>query len=130
VRVNDMIERTETEARRRRSAMLSAVAACVTIALFAWSFVIHSHGSDASAPIRTWLLMIGLPAIIVSAAAALQYAKTLHTGAGAAAAVLYWVLFAVFLLSAAEAFLPGALLQTAAWFVSRPSRRSGRTVTP
>jgi hypothetical protein len=110
--------------------MLSAVAACVTAALFAWSLVIHSYGSDASAPTRTWLLVIGLPAIIASAAAAIQYRKTLHTGAGAAAAAVYWVLFAVFLVSAVDAFLPGALLQTAAWFVSRPSRRSGRPATP
>ena len=106
--------------RRRRSALLSALAASVTAAFFVWSLAIHSNGSDGS--VRVWLMLIGIPPIALSVLAAVQYLRTSHTGAGAASTAVYWVLTIVFFVSAGSAFLLGAILQTAAWFVSRPKR--------
>jgi hypothetical protein len=106
--------------RRRRSALLSALAAGFTAAVFVWSIAIHSNGSDG--PVRVWLIMIALPPVVLSVLAAAQYARTSHTGAGAAATAVYWVLTVLFFVSAGGAFLLGAILQTAAWFICRPRR--------
>ena len=67
-----------------------------------------------------WLLTITVVPIVMSIAAAIQYRRSAHTGAGAAAAAVYWALFVVLFFHAAELFFFGALLQTAAWFISRP----------
>jgi hypothetical protein len=116
-----MSEVAEPQAERRRtSAVLSLMAACSTLGLFAWSFVIHLRGSNDSAPVRAWLVIISLPAIAVSASAAAQYRWGRHSGAGAAAAVVLWVLVLLFNLRAGVAYFPAAVLQTVAWFISRP----------
>lgn len=111
--------RTDMLARRRKSAWLSAIAAGVTASLFLTSAVKY----NTQAPNRAWLLMIALPPIVLSVAAWVQYLRTTHTGAGAAAAAVYWVMFVVFFFHAGEAFVLGALLQTVAWYLSRPTRR-------
>jgi len=90
------------------------------VRLFAWSLVIHSHGSNDSASIRAWLVIISLPAVAVSATAAGQYRWGRHTGAGAAAAVLLWVIVLVFNVAAGVEYFPAAVLQTIAWLISRP----------
>jgi hypothetical protein len=113
--------RNDTRTRRRRSALLSTIAAALTASFFVLAIVV-----DSSSAITEWLLTIGLPPVVSSVVAAVQYRRTPHTGAGAAAAVLYWVFLVVFYLEGGLVFVPGALLQTAAWFVSRPrSPRKG-----
>jgi hypothetical protein len=106
--------------RRRRSALLSALAAGVTAALFVWDGL----SREAYGPHLVWLLWIGLPTVAVSAAAAIQYRWKTHSGAGAAGAVVYWVFIVVFSTQEAGAFLIGAILQTCAWYISRPGRRA------
>lgn len=89
-----------------------------TFAVFAASFAFWNHeGAN-----RIWLVGVALPPICLSLAAAFQYAHGNHSGAGAAAAVVYWVVIALTLMSALEGLLLGAMLQTTAWFISRPGR--------
>lgn len=106
--------------RRRWSSRLSLAAATVTGAVMVWSI---SRNSDPGAGWLRWLISIGLPPIIVSLLAAAQYRWGRSNGAGAAAAVLYWVLSAMFLMGALALYLFGGILQTVAWYVSRPTRR-------
>ena len=75
-----------------------------------------------------WIAMIGLPPIVLSIAAAVQYRWGHSTGAGAAAVALYWVFLIVFNVRAADLFFFGALFQTVAWFVSRPRSKRTRPV--
>jgi hypothetical protein len=81
--------------------------------------------SDATRWWFFWILSIGAPPIALSLLAAAQYQRGHHTGAGAAAAAVYWVLLITYNIRAAALYLIGALLQTTAWFLSRP-RRSAR----
>lgn len=104
--------------RRRRSAVLSFVAASTTLVVFA-SFAVTTSSS-----IRAWLVFIAVPAVAMSVAAGVQYLRTAYTGAGAAAVAVYWTLV-LLNFRAGPAYVPGAVLQTIAWFVSRP-RRDGR----
>jgi hypothetical protein len=101
--------------RRRRAARLSALAGLITALIF---------GADAlSRPsVSVWLLWIAVPPIALSGAAAFQYRRREGTGAGAAAAATYWVSIYLFTFSAGPAYLPGAVLQTVAWFGTRPRR--------
>ena len=70
----------------------------------------------------TFLIWISFPPIVFSVAAAVQYRQTSQRGAGASAAVVYWLFIVVFYIQGGQVFVPGALLQTAAWWVSRKSR--------
>lgn len=122
-RVSRAMEQQDVQrARRRRSASLSALAAGVTATFFVWAIVV-----DPSSLTR-WLVTIGLPPVALSVAAAVQYRRTSHTGAGAAAAALYWAFVFAIYVRGGLVFVPGALLQTTAWFVSRP--RSSRSQDP
>jgi hypothetical protein len=117
--VSEVIVSADALVRRRRSALLSAIAALITTALFGVSLVLY----QATTPFKVWILVIGLPPIILSVAAALQYSRTPYTGAGAAATAVYWVLVITLFVSAGVAYMPGAVLQTVAWYLSRPGRR-------
>ena len=79
--------------------------------------------------VRAWLAIIAVLPIALSLAAAVQYKCGAHGGAGAAATAVYWVLFAIFIVRVGVAFVPGALLQTSAWFVARPREGTGRTAS-
>ena len=105
--------------RRRRSALFSLLAAAVMVVLFGWA--LSAYG-DRQYAVEVWLVTIGLPPTLVSLAAAAQYRWRDHSGAGAAAAVLYWVFAVVLLTRAGGPFIMAGLLQTYAWFVSRPGR--------
>jgi hypothetical protein len=104
---------------RRRSAWLSLAAAGVTALILV---VAALTNSDATRGWLFWLLWIGVPPIALSLIAAAQYGRGHFTGAGAAAAAVYWILFIVYSVRAAPLYLIGALLQTTAWFLSRPRR--------
>jgi hypothetical protein len=119
VRVSDAIGvGVAVDRRRRRSAVLSLLAACVTFALFAWAFL--ARDADASRSWKVWLLTIAVPPIALSLVAAAQYRWTPYSGAGAAATAVYWLMVVLLMLRAGPAYVPGAVLQTVAWFVSRP----------
>ena len=109
---------------RRTSARLSLAATGVTTLILVWAVL---RNSDASSWWLFWTLSIGVPPIALSLLAAGQYRRGRNTGAGAAAAAVYWVLLIVYNFRAADLFLIGALLQTTAWFHSRP-RRSAQVV--
>lgn len=104
--------------------MLSLLAACVTFALFAWAFL--ARFADASRSWEVWLVTIAVPPVAVSLVAAAQYRWTPYSGAGAAATVVYWLMVFLLMWRAGTAYVPGAVLQTVAWFVSRP--RANRPV--
>ena len=113
---------TETRAelvtrRRRRSALLSAVAALLTAVFF------FPKGVTEGLPFaRLWLEM-SIPTVALSVAAAIQYRWKEHSGAGAAAAALYWVFVLLGQLSYGTGFVIQAVLQTWAWYISRPGRQ-------
>jgi hypothetical protein len=109
---------------RRMSARLSLAAAGVTGLVLLWAILANS---DQSQGWLRWILSIGLPPIVLSLVAALQYQRGQSWSAGAAAAAVYWVLLVVLNVEGAGLYVLGALLQTAAWFLSRP-RRSDQTV--
>jgi hypothetical protein len=109
---------------RRGSALLSLAAAGVTGAILAWATL---RNSDSTSAWLFWILSIGVPPIVLSLVAAAQYRRGHSTGAGAAAAAVYLVFLLVYNLRAADLFFIGALLQSAAWFRSRP-RRPARVV--
>jgi ABC-type Na+ efflux pump permease subunit len=122
----------ERERRRRWSTVLSALAAIITVAIFGASFLFWNHDDS----VRIWLAWIAVPPVCLSAAATVQYARGEHSGAGAAAAAVYWVLIVLTVMRALEGLFLGAVLQTAAWFISRPGRdatavprRNARTET-
>lgn len=104
--------------RRRRSALLSLLAAGVTAAIFAWAAISNPWE-------LRWILSIGWAPIALSIAAAIQYRWRIHSGAGAAAAAVYWVLVVLIFFQAGIAFLIGAVLQTCAWYISRPRKVLG-----
>jgi hypothetical protein len=91
------------------------MAAATTTVLFGLAALHMQTGS-----VRTWLVIIAIPAVAVSLAATLQYRSGRHSGAGTAAMVLLWVFVLLFNVSAGWAFIPAAGLQTAAWVAGRP----------
>ena len=109
------------DSRRTRSTWLSALAAFVTAVVLVWAML--RVDSSTSGYWFVWIATIGIPPIVLSIAAAVQYRWGESTGAGAAAAALYWVFLVVFNVRAIDLFFFGALLQTAAWFISRPRAR-------
>jgi hypothetical protein len=111
--------------RRTRSVWLSALAAFVTAAVLVWAVL--SVDSSNSGYWFLWIATVGIPPIVLSVAAAAQYRWRDSTGAGAAAAAVYWVVVfnvwvVVFNARLIDLFFFGALFQTAAWFISRPRR--------
>ncbi|MGZ4691667.1 MAG: hypothetical protein ACXV9P_04560 [Acidimicrobiia bacterium] len=60
--------------------------------------------------------------VVVSLAAAYQYRWKTYTGAGAAAAVVFWIWVVTGRLTYGTGFVIGAVLQTCAWYISRPGR--------
>jgi hypothetical protein len=100
---------------QRRAALLSAVAAGITALIFAWAII-------ASSDEATWLIAISLPPIASSLLATVQYRRSWHPVAGKAAVAIYWVFLLVYWIEGGIVFLPGALLQTAALFITRPKR--------
>ncbi|MGO9877522.1 MAG: hypothetical protein ACLPVY_27430 [Acidimicrobiia bacterium] len=71
-----------------------------------------------------WLVMITVPPVALSVAATVQYRLTTHSGAGAAAAAVYWAFLLVWNFQAGVLFFFGALLQTGAWFLTRPQAKA------
>jgi len=111
-------ERSTKQRRTRRiSARLSLAAATVTALILVWAIL---RNSDSTSGWLVWILTIGVPPIVVSLFAGAQYRWTNGTGAGAAAAAVYWVLLIIYSVRAADLYLFGALLQTSAWFIGRP----------
>jgi hypothetical protein len=104
---------------RRASASLSLAAASVTALILVWGIL---RESDPTRGWLLWVLTIGVPPIVLSLIAGAQYRRGNSTGAGAAAAAVYWILLIIYNIRAADLYLLGALLQTAAWFLSRPGR--------
>jgi hypothetical protein len=102
--------------RRQRAARLSAVAGIITATL-ALFFGARNHAETY------WIVIISVPPIALSLAAAVQYRRTAHTGAGAAAAAVYWAFLLVWFFQAVDLFVIGALLQTAAWLLTRPDAK-------
>ena len=82
-------------------------------------WAILRNADHTSAWLR-WVLTIGVPPIVVSLVAGVQYRRGRSTGAGAASAAVYWILLVMYNVRAADLYMFGALLQTGAWFVSRP----------
>jgi hypothetical protein len=112
---------TKSQRRRSVSAWLSVAAAGITALILVWAIL---RNPDHSTSWLRWVVMIGVPPIVLSVIAAVQYRRGHSTGAGAAAAAVYCVLLLIYNVRAADLYIIGALLQTGAWFVSRP-RRSG-----
>jgi hypothetical protein len=104
---------------RRASAWLSVAAAGVTGLILVWAIL---SNSDHTQGWLIWVLTIGIPPIALSLVAAAQYRRGQSAGAGAAAASVYWVLLVIYNVRAGQLYFFGALLQTAAWFLSRPRR--------
>ena len=105
---------------RRRSANLSAVAAVVT------TIVLGIGIATGPASDTAWLIFIivfAFPPIALSVVAAARYRRPPPSGTRVekAAVVVYWVFVVVFWLEGGVVLIPGALLQTAAWYVSRRS---------
>jgi chromate transport protein ChrA len=96
---------------------LSLAGAGVTAVILVWAILRHGDGSKAW---MAWIITITLPVIVLSIAASFQYGRGHGSGAGAAAAAVYWTLLIVLFIPAAPLYLFGALLQTTAWFISRP----------
>jgi hypothetical protein len=113
----------EYATRRRRSAWLSLAAAGLTALILAWAVLANG---DRTRSWLAWIVTISLPVIVLSTGAALQYWRGRSAGAGAAAAAAYWVMLVVFNLEAATLYLFGGLLQTAAWWISRPRKHQGQ----
>jgi hypothetical protein len=112
---------------RRRSAWLSLSASGITALILVWAIL---RNADHTSSWLLWILMIGAPPIVLSLIAAAQYRRAHGTGAGAAAAAVYWVLLLVYNVRAADLYMLGALLQTGAWFLSRPRRSVGSSDKP
>ena len=110
---------TPSTRRRARSALLSGLAAGTTAGLLVWS--IAAADASRSASWYLWIALIGIPPIVFSVAATVQYRWGRSTGAGAVAAALYWVFLITYNVRAVGLYLLGALLQTVAWFTSRPA---------
>jgi hypothetical protein len=108
---------TKQRRARRVSARLSLAAATATALILVWATL---RNSDSTRGWLLWIVAIGLPPIVLSLIAAVQYRRSSSTGAGAAAAAVYWVLLIIYNVRAADLYLLGALLQTAAWFIGRP----------
>jgi hypothetical protein len=110
---------TNLSRRRRVSTWLSLVAAATTALILVWDIL--RDGPHSAIWLR-WVLTIGVPPIVLSVIAAVQYRRGQSTGASAAAAALYWILLVMYNVRAADLYVIGALLQTSAWFLSRPQR--------
>jgi hypothetical protein len=110
--------RNTQQRQRMRSALLSALAALATAALLV--VAVLSADDSTSRSWFVWIATIGVPPIGFSLVAAAQYRFRHSTGAGAAAAAVYWVFLIGYNVRAAGLFLIGTVLQTAAWMVSRP----------
>ena len=112
-----MLDISKQQRARRASAWLSLAAAGVTGLILLWAIL---RNSDHTQGWLTWILTIGLPPIALSLVAAAQYRR--GQGAGAAAPAVYWILLVIYNVRAGELYFFGALLQTGAWFLSRPRR--------
>ena len=103
---------------RPRSALLSTIAAAVTAIVLAIG-IATGPASDTA-----WLIFIivfALPPIALSVAATVRYRRPPRGGTRIekAAVVVYWVFVVVFWMEGGVVLVPGAVLQTAAWYVSR-----------
>jgi chromate transport protein ChrA len=96
---------------------LSLAAAGVTAVILLWAIL---RNGDESKAWMAWIISIAMPVIVLSIAASFQYGRGHGSGAGAAAAAVYWVLLIVLFVAAAPLYFFGALLQSTAWFISRP----------
>ncbi len=121
--VSDLPKR---ERSRKLSTWLSLAAAGTTVLILLFAIL---RNSDRTHAWLIWTMTIGLPPIVLSTLAAAQYRSGQSTGAGAAAAAVYWTLLIIYNSRSATLYFLGAPLQTAAWFLSRPRRTASRPDT-
>ncbi|HEY3723657.1 MAG TPA: hypothetical protein VGN59_09905 [Acidimicrobiia bacterium] len=103
--------------RRRRSGLLCLIAGCITALFFI------PKGLTDGSPVGIFWLIVSIPSIGFSLAAAYQYRNGEYTGAGAAAAAVSWIYVLLGEFEWGSGFFIQAVLQTCAWYISRPGRK-------
>lgn len=103
--------------RRHRSALLSLIAALVTALI-----MVPKGLSESLLPWQVFWFRLAAATVGISVAAAIQYRWFRYSGAGAAAAFVYWMFVFFGEFDYGTAVFIGAVLQTFAWAISRPGR--------